>query len=191
MATLTVTHAANDAGVEGPGSVVVVVKGGNADGSDLSMTLDLTKVSAANMAYAAFHGIKQRLVDAAALSRDTKTGLAASPALKAESIAEIIEHLESGTEKWSRVASSSGVKGGFLFEALCEMNPAETPANVRAFLDGLTAAQQAALREDDEVAPVIARIKRDRVKPGDVKPDTKALLAGLKAAPAPEAAPQA
>lgn len=168
------------------GNIVVKVQGAYADGTDRTILLDMGKVSSANKVYAAFHGIKQRLVDAAALSRDTKTGKAASPMEKADAIAEIVEHLESGTEKWSRVATSAGAKGGFLFEALCAFNPTETPENIRKFLEGLTAQQQSALRDDDEVAPHIARIKREKAeKAGDAKPDTKALLAGLKAAPVP------
>ena len=54
----------------------------------------------------------------------------------------------------------------------------EVVATVRAFLDGLSDKEQAALREDDSVAPIIAEIKAEKAadKP---KMDTKSILAKL------------
>lgn len=144
-----------------------------------SLTFNPAKAHESNRAYAAFHGFKQRFVDAAAISRNPENGASASPAEKFDAISRIVAHLESGAEAWSMVRESSGPKGGFLFEALCRMYAiSRTPEQIREYLDGLTDKQQAALREDDAVAPVIAEIKKEKAK-DQPKMDTKALLAGL------------
>lgn len=163
------------------GSVQVRVRGAHEDGSDAVMVLDMAKVSATVKAYAAFHGMKQRLVDAAAMSKDTKDGSAASPATKADAIRKLVDFYATGTEKWSRV-SEGGPKGGFLFEALCKVyGHMKAPSEIRAWLDGLSDKEQAALREDDTIAPVIAELKAAKPKPASTV-DTKSLLAGLKPA---------
>lgn len=172
------------------GIITATVKGARPDGTDEVIAFDPSKAHADNRAYAAFHGFKARLVDTAAMSRDTKDGSSASPATKAAAIRKVVDHLESGTAAWSRV-SEGGPKGGYLFEALCEAyGHMKAPTEIRAWLDGLGDKEQAALREDDTIAPVIARMKAAKPKPVSTV-DTKALLAGLKPtdAPATDAAP--
>lgn len=142
------------------------------------LTLDLSRVHPDNMQHAAIHGFIQRISDGAAIGRDPKTGRPATPEEKLEAMARLVEHYESGTAEWSRV-QAAGPRGGLLFEALVRMYPDKDAATIRAYLDGLTDKQQAALREDDEVAPVIAAIKAERAKDAP-KMDTKGLLAGLK-----------
>lgn len=144
-----------------------------------SLTFNPLKAHHAVRDYAAFHGFKQRFVDAAAMSRDTETGAPASPQEKYEAIEALVEHYESGTDKWSRVAEA-GPKGGYLFEALCRVyGHKKAPSEIREWLNGLTDKQQAALREDDEIEPVIRAIKAEKRKDQPAV-DTKGLLAGLK-----------
>lgn len=155
------------------GFIRFVVKGAG------DRTLDLNRVHEANKEHAAIHGFIQRISDAAAIGRNPDNGQAASPADKLEAMSRLIEHYESGTPDWSRVREA-GPKGGYLFEALCRLYAiSKTPEQIRAYLDGLTDKQQAALREDDTVAPVIAEIKKEKAKDAP-KMDTKALLDGLK-----------
>lgn len=182
QSVITVAQAVNDAGVQ---EMLVTVKGGNEDGSDMILTFNPTKAHADIVGYAAFHGFKQRFVDAAAMSKDTKDGSAASPATKAKAIKALIDHYETGTAKWTRV-SEGGPKGGFLYEALCKVyGHMKAPSEIRVWLDGLSAKEEAALREDDTIAPVIAELKAAKPKPSIAGVDTKALLAGLKPADAP------
>lgn len=165
--------------------ITVTVKGGNEDGTDFVITFDPTKAHANNRTYAEFHGWKARIVDTAAMSRDTKTGASATPARKAVAIQALVAHYESGSDKWSRV-SEGGPTGGFLFEALCKVyGHMKAPSEIREWLNTLDDKQQSALREDDTIAPVIAEMKAAKPKPTSTV-DTKALLAGLKpAAPTP------
>lgn len=142
------------------------------------ITLEMARLNSAIIDHAAVHGMVQRISDAAAISRDPKNGQAATPEEKFEAMQKLVEYYHSGTGEWSRVREA-GPKGGFLFEALVKMYPDKTPEAVRAWLDTLDDKQQAALREDDAVAPIIAGIKaaRNADKP---KMDTKAILAGLQ-----------
>lgn len=138
----------------------------------------LDAVSESNKDRAMIHGFIQRISDAAAIGRDPETGKAADPATKLEAMSRLVAHYETGTTEWSRV-QAAGPRGGLLFEALCRMYPDKAADAIRTYLDGLSDKQQAALREDDEVAPVIAAIKAEKAK-DQPKMDTKGLLAGLK-----------
>lgn len=148
------------------------------------VVLNLANVSAANRQYAEIHGWKQRIVDAAALSRNTADGKSAAPEAKRDAIAKLVEHYMSGTDKWTMTAEG-GSKGGLLFEALCEMyGHAKAPSEIREFLDALSDKEAAALREDDEVRPVIDRLKAARAAaiPEADRVKTKDLLGKIKAA---------
>ena len=48
------------------------------------IVLDMSRLSPEVLAYAAFHGMKQRIADAAAMSRNPDTGAPASPAAPPE-----------------------------------------------------------------------------------------------------------
>lgn len=143
---------------------------------DASVVLRFAKINPSLRVRAETHGWKQRISDAAAIPCDPETGKPATPTEKFLAMQALVAHYESGTADWSRRAEATGPRGGFLFEALSRMYP---DADVRAYLDGLTAAEQAALRGDSDVAPVIATIKAER-NVGKPKLDTKAILAGLR-----------
>lgn len=150
-----------------------------------TLTLDMGKLHADIVRRAACVGMAQvRIVDAAAVSRTKKDGTLRTKeemiAVKHARMADLIAHYETGTAEWSRVAASSGPAGGYLFEALCEMYAGkQEPKQIREFLDGLSGKEQAALREDDEVAPIIARVKAKKAE-GQPKVDTKGILGKLQ-----------
>lgn len=68
-------------------------------------TLDMANVHPNNRAYAALHGMKQRIVDNTAIERKTKDGRVRTPAemakLREEALAEMIAHYASGSPNWS------------------------------------------------------------------------------------------
>ncbi len=83
-----------------------------------SITLHMDKVHPDNQRYAAFHGFKQRVPDAAALSRNPDTGKPASPAEKLAEMQELVDHYESGTPEWSRRREGGGATSSLLFRVL-------------------------------------------------------------------------
>lgn len=163
-----------------------------ADGQP-DIVLDMTKLHPDIIRRAACVGMAQvRIVDAAAIPMQDKDGNIIPKEkrleMKRDRMQTLVDHYMTGTSEWSRVAKGGIVSdGGLLFEALCTIYAdVRTKDEVRAFLDGLSEKEQAALREDDTVRPVIDQIKAKRNE-GKPKADTKALLAGLTAPTPPQA----
>ena len=68
-------------------------------------TFSMEKAHSSNVAYAALHGFKQRLVDNTAISKTNADGSIRSAAtmakLREEALLEMIQHYESGVERWN------------------------------------------------------------------------------------------
>lgn len=124
----------------------------------LSITLALANVSAANCAYAALHGFKQRITDMAALSRNPETGLAVTPQEKFDAIKRGVDHYMSGTDDWNmRVAGGERQDSGIalLVRALNEIYPAKTADELRAWVKSKSKADQLALKQSEKIKPLI------------------------------------
>src|SRR5271170_4056415 len=95
-----ITHSLSESG-----DITFYVKGAG------EFTLSLASVSAENAAKAMRHGFVQRIADAAAMSRNTTTGQAASPADKMAAMRRLADHYMSGSVDWSP-ARAEGKAGG-------------------------------------------------------------------------------
>lgn len=73
--------------------------------------LQMNNLSPEVAQYAAYHGMKQKISDAAALSRNVETGASATPAEKARVIGEMVRHFNEGGS-WSTRASTGESTGG-------------------------------------------------------------------------------
>ena len=129
---------------------------------------------------AMLHGLKQKLVDAAAISRDTATGRAATIATKYNAVREIFDRITgAGGEapSWNKPrAGGAGGQGGLLARAIARYKGVEVSA-AKAYLDRLTDAQKQALRVDPRIATIINELRTESAKPAGI--DTDALLGGL------------
>ena len=129
---------------------------------------------------AMIHGLKQKLVDAAAISRDTATGRAATIATKFDAVREIFDRITgAGGEapSWNKPrAGGAGGQGGLLARAIARYKNVEVAA-AKAYLDRLTDAQNQALRVDPRIATIINDLRAESAKPAGI--DTDALLGGL------------
>lgn len=116
------------------------------------------------IAQAVMHGLKQKLVDAAAISRNTETGRAASVVDKFEAVKEVYDRLHAG--EWNkRREGGAGASGGLLFRALCRMyDGKKTADDIKAFLEAKTDAEKAALRKNSKVAAIIEEIRAESAK---------------------------
>lgn len=129
---------------------------------------------------AMLHGLKQKLVDAAAISRDTTTGRAAMIATKYDAVKEIFDRITgAGGEapSWNKPrAGGAGGQGGLLARAIARFKnvPVE---QAKAYLDRLTDAQKQALRVDPRIATIINELRAESAKPAGI--DADALLDGL------------
>lgn len=129
---------------------------------------------------AMLHGLKQKLVDAAAISRNPETGRSATVEDKFRAVREVYTRLLSG--EWNKTREGgSGSGGGLLLAALVKLYAGrKDEATIKAYLSGLDEKQQAALRADPRIAPIIAEIKAARDAKRASSVDVGELLAGLE-----------
>jgi len=126
------------------------------------------------------HGLKQKCVDAAALSRDTVTGGTASIEDKYEAVYDVYQRItDSVSPAWNkpRGDGSGQSNGGILLRALVRLYPAKSVDSLREYLNGKTKQEQAAMRASKRVAAEIEKIKSETIKTTGI--DTDALLAEL------------
>jgi hypothetical protein len=131
---------------------------------------------------AMWHGLKQKLCDAAAISRDPDTGRAATVATKYAAVKAVYDRItgaDGEAPSWnSRRDGAGAATGGLLFRALCRMyDGKKTPDELRTFLSGKSKEEQAALRKNKRVAEIIEEIKAESAK--DNGADGDGLLAEL------------
>ena len=126
---------------------------------------------------AMLHGLKQKLVDAAAISRDTTTGRAATIVTKYEAVREIFDRITGENPSWNKPrAGGAGGQGGLLARAIARYKNVPVEA-AKAYLDRLTDAQKQALRVDPRIATIINELRAESAKPAGI--DSDALLNGL------------
>ena len=126
---------------------------------------------------AMLHGLKQTLVDAAAISRDTATGRAATISTKFDAVREIFDRITGENPSWNKPrAGGSGGQGGLLVRAIARYKSVPVEA-AKAYLDRLTDAQKQVLRGDPRIATIINELRMESAKPAGI--DADALLDGL------------
>lgn len=127
--------------------------------------------------YALMHGLKQKLVDAAAISRNTETGRPATVEDKYQAVKTVYDRLLAGA--WNATREGGGATGGLLLQALVRMYAGrKTPDELRAFLADKTDAEKTALRKNPRVALIIEDIRAETGKAASI--DTDGLLGELE-----------
>lgn len=152
--------------------VELVFKGDN--GRELRINAVELSPEICNMSM--MHGLKQKIGDAAAISRNPETGRSATTDDKFDAMAEVLNRLLAGQWNKTREGDGGGA-GGLLFKALCKIKADKTPAEIRAYLEARTKEEQAALRKVPVIAAVIEEIRAAQAKDGGI--DGEALLAGF------------
>lgn len=153
------------------------------------LVLDLAKVNSANRARAELHGFVQRISDAAAMARDSKTGASATPQQKFEAMKRLVEHYESGSEEWSPARSTEGVgrpkvdrDKELLAVALGIHAKDKDPGTIAQFVQGLKKEQVTALLVSEQLkeAVQLAREEMDKeAQKAAAGVDAEELLKGL------------
>ena len=171
MATTTTTKKDIEASVTDDGALILEFRHGE------TLRIHPESLNPEIQRAAMLHGLKQKLVDAAAISRDTTTGRAATIATKFDAVREIFDRITGENPSWNKPrAGGGGGQGGLLARAIARYKNVELAA-VKAHLDRLTDAQKQALRVDPRVAAVINELRAEGAKPAGI--DTDALLGGL------------
>ena len=139
------------------------------------VSIDAAMLSPEVREAAMMHGLKQKIGDAAAISRNPETGRSATTEDKLQAMMEVRDRLAAGAWNKPREAGDGTGAGGLLFKALCRVKADKTPAEVKAYLDGRTKEEQAALRKVPVIAAAIDAIRAESAKAAGI--DGEALLA--------------
>jgi hypothetical protein len=119
---------------------------------------------------ALLHGLKQKLVDAAAISRNLDTGASASVDDKYNAVRKIADRLMKDGAKWNegRASTDAPATAGvnnILLRALMQMTGRDL-AYTKAFLEGKTKEQRASLRKNPRVMAIMAELSAATVVNG-------------------------
>ena len=126
---------------------------------------------------AIMHGLKQKLVDAAAISRNPETGRAASIDDKYNAVKTVFNRLLRG--QWNAVREGGGATGGLLLQALARIyDGRKTVEQLREYLSDKSDAEKTALRKNPKVAAIIDEIRVEMGRAGGI--DTDELLNELE-----------
>lgn len=170
MTTSTTKKAAIKATVTGEGSNAILQLN-FAHGRTLS--IQAADLSTDILNQALLHGLKQKLVDAAAISRNAATGQSATIEDKYEAVKAVFDRLHGG--EWNATREGGGVTGGLLLKALVRLyDGRKTVEQLREFLAEKTDAEKAALRKNAKVAAIILEIQAEKAEESGI--DTDELL---------------
>jgi hypothetical protein len=153
MATKITTPAAVAATIEGTILTLTFAHGE-------VLTVDSYNLSKQITDAAILHGLKQKLVDAAAIARNTDTGAAATIEDKYDAVREVFDRITSPTGTWNKVrGDGTGTGGtGLLVRALMAIFGKDEDS-IRAQLDECTDDEVKALRSSPKVAAKMAELK--------------------------------
>ena len=128
-------------------------------------TLSTRDLSPDILSQALLHGLKQKLVDAAAIARNVDTGASATTADKKEAVMEIHSRLLEGAWNKGR-AAGDGVsgKGSVLLLALQRLQPKRDAAELAEWLKARTDAERAALAKNAKILPHVQAIQAERAE---------------------------
>ena len=144
-----------------------------------SLVIDSTKLAPAIIAQAIMHGLKQKLIDAAAISRDPETGRTATIDDKYRAVRAVydrITHPDAPEWNKTRAGEGGGNKGGLLLRAMMRLT-GKSREDVMAFLEDKSKEEIAALRKNPRVTEIMDQLRAESAKTDGI--DSDALLDGL------------
>ena len=128
-------------------------------------TLSTRDLSTEILSQALLHGLKQKLVDAAAIARNIDTGASATTADKKEAVMEIHTRLLEGAWNKGRTAGDGmNGKGSILLLALQRLQPNRDAAELADWLKARTDAERAALAKNAKILPHVQAIQAERAE---------------------------
>lgn len=142
-------------------------------GDGRTIRLDAAQMDEAMKAIALMHGLKQKLVDAAAIPRDTVTGRSPSLLDKFTAVQEVAERITGPAPAWNKIRDG-GVSSAneLLIRALVEMSGKPREA-VAAMVEASSKEELAALRKHPKVAVILLRMATENA---NANIDSNALL---------------
>lgn len=139
--------------------------------SGATLCLRLGQLNADIATQAMWHGLKQKLVDAAAIGRDPDTGRSATIDDKYDAVREVYDRLLAG--EWNKTREGGTATGGLLLRALMMVYPNKTREQLVDYLASKSATEKTALRTKvPKIVDAIEELKCKNVKDGVFDADT-------------------
>jgi hypothetical protein len=125
-----------------------------------TLTVHPDRLAAHIREQAILHGLKAKLIDAAAIPRNPDTGRSVSIEDKWDAITEVYDRITAPDGSWNKHAGGGGgaVTGGLLIRALMQLSGKPRDV-VTAQVARWDKKQQAAMRAEPRVAAIIAKLQ--------------------------------
>ena len=125
------------------------------------------------------HGLKQKLVDAAAIARNPDNGLSATPEDKYNAVRTVYDRITRADGTWNAVREGvEKQQGGMFIRAVMELT-GKTKAQIDNGMEKMSKEQIAALKKNPRVLDIMQRMEREAAAAlGNTGDDLLAALAG-------------
>ena len=147
------------------------------------LCIDVNQLTPEIRLAAALHGLKQKLVDAAAIAKNTDTGLSATLDDKYAAVRAVYDRLiDPENPTWNAIRDGSGATNqnrGVFLRAMCALT-GKTPDAMKVLLDDYTKEKLAALKKNARVVEKMNEIQLADAKAGNTA-DSDELLDSLMA----------
>jgi len=146
-----------------------------------TLSIDSKSLSPAIAQAALMHGLKQKLIDAAAIGRDPESGRSATIDDKYRAVKEVFDRItRTDSPEWNKTrATGEGTgngKGGILVTAMMRLT-SKSRAEILSFLEDKTKEEVAALRKNPRIVEIMAQIQVEQANTSGI--DSDSLLDGL------------
>jgi hypothetical protein len=141
------------------------------------LSIDINTLSPEIQKQAMLHGLKQKLVDAAAIARNTETGDSATAVDKYNAVKTVYDRITMPNGTWNAIREGvEKAQGGVFMRAVMELT-GKTKAQLDAMLEKLSKEQIAALKKNDKIVDIMQRIEREALaNKGDKSDDLLNML---------------
>jgi len=147
-----------------------------ANGKELS--IDVTALHPDIIKQATLHGLKQKLVDAAAIGRDMVTGKSATVDEKMEAVLTVYRRITGENPSWNAAREGVEKTGGLFIRAMMELT-GKTKSQLDEQLATLTKEQVSALKKNPKVMEIIARLEIAKVVDHSASDELLSQLGGM------------
>lgn len=130
-----------------------------------TLTIDAATLSPDIQEAAIMHGLKQKLVDGAAIARNPDTGRSATIDDKYNAVKEILDRISGENGTWNKVrGDGTGASGGGLLLSALMRLTGKSKTAIEEFLAGKSKEEKAALRDNEKVAAIMAELRAAKNK---------------------------
>lgn len=149
--------------------------------NDSILTIDANALTPDIQQQAMMHGLKQKLIDAAAIARDPETGRTATIDDKYNAVYEVYQRITAAEgSTWNKARGNgeggNSNKGGMLLRAVMRLT-SKSRADAMAWLEARSKEEVAALRKNPRIMEIMAALQVESANTNGI--DSDSLLEGF------------